>query len=79
VKSLATGNGRRTTAGVDGTSFISGEDDAELDEDKKVELGAWDVAASGTGVGGKSASIISTCQDLLSSKNFSRSAYIIIH
>ena len=34
---------------------------------------------TGTGVGGKSASIISTCQDLFSSKNFSRSAYIIIH
>ena len=46
-KVLATGNGRRITAGgVDGTSFISGEDDAELDVDE-VELGVWDVAASG--------------------------------
>ena len=45
---MATGNGRRITAGgVDGTSFISGEDDAELDVDEEVELGVWDVAASG--------------------------------
>ena len=45
---MATGNGRRiTTGGVDGTSFISGEDNAELDVDEEVELGVWDVAASG--------------------------------
>ena len=44
---MATGNGRRTAAGVDGTSFISGEDNAELDVDEEVELGVWDVAASG--------------------------------
>lgn len=45
---MATGNGRQTTAGgVDGTSFISGEDNAELDVDEEVELGVWDVAVSG--------------------------------
>ena len=45
---MATGNGRRITAGgVDGTSFISGEDKAELDVDEEVELCAWDVADSG--------------------------------
>ena len=40
---MATGNGRRVTAGgVDGTSFISGEDNDEEDE-----LGIWDEVASG--------------------------------
>jgi hypothetical protein len=57
---LATGNGRRITAGgVDGTSFISGEDDAELDVDE-VELGVWDVAASGGDIdsgGGRAESV----------------------
>ena len=46
---MATGNGRRITAGggVDGTSFSSGEDNAESDVDGEVELGVWDVGASG--------------------------------
>lgn len=45
---MATGNGRRITAGgVDGTSFISGEDNAELDVDEEVELCVWDVVDSG--------------------------------
>ena len=45
---MATGNGWRITAGgVDGTSFISGEDNAESDVDEEVVLWVWDMADSG--------------------------------
>lgn len=43
---MATGNGRRMAGGVDGTRFISGEDEAELADDEEVELGGCDVAVS---------------------------------
>jgi len=46
---LATGNGRIAAGGVDGTRFISGEDDAELEVNEEVELCDWEVAFSGGG------------------------------
>ena len=47
---MATGNGRRITAGgVEGIRFISGEDNAGLEVDEEVELCVWDVADSGGG------------------------------
>ena len=48
---MATGNGRRTAGGVDGTRCISGEDNAESEEDEVVELCVCDVAISEMGFG----------------------------
>ena len=59
--------------------FLAGDFRGDFDCLCKIVAGFTGEVGTATGVGGKSASIISTCQDLFSSKNFSRSAYKTIH
>lgn len=59
--------------------LLAGDFRGDFDCLCEITAGLTGEVGTGTGVGGKSASIISTCQDLFSSKNFSRSAYIMIH
>ena len=59
--------------------LLTGDFRGDFDCLCSVVAGRTGEVGTGTGDGGKSASIISTCQDLFSSRNFSRSACVIIH